>query len=301
MINIFNYWQKTFIGIFLSVLAIVGFVGNLIVCLTFSRSQHLQQISGNSLIANLAAADMLQCINMVFMITASNDIIWYKSNALCKLNGFSTQFFIGGSLVALTLISVNRYFVLVKKSYRNILSKRTTVLVILFGWLYSFFFAIAPLLGWSKYQFKENLLSCVQNPMHNKSFHAATSVGLILIPYTILCFCSWKIVKELKRTRQRIEDHLASTSTRQNDERRVTIVLLVVIIALFVIYSPVWVVNTMQIMLNFKIPPLLDISTVVIIQLNHVCNPVIYGLMNAKFRKAALELLCWKKYRSTIL
>ena len=291
MTNIFNPWQKTLIGILLSFLAIFGFFGNLIVCLTFSRSQHLQQISGNSLIANLAVADMLQCINMVFIITASNDITWYKSNTWCQLNAFSNKCFIGGSLLSLTLISVNRYFVLVKKLNRNIFSKRNNVLFILFVWLYSSFFATAPLLGWSKYIFRESNLLCTHDNRHHKSFNAAASVGLIIIPYATLCFCTWKILKKLRKTRQRVEDLL---TTQQNEERRVTVMLMVVIIAFFVIYAPVWTVNIMQ-MFNFKIAPMVDISTIMIIQLNHICNPLIYGLMNAKFRKAASELSCWDR------
>ena len=68
--NTFSPWHEMFISILLSFLAIFGFLGNLTVCIVFGRGKDLSQSSVNILIFNPAKADMLQYINLVFMITA---------------------------------------------------------------------------------------------------------------------------------------------------------------------------------------------------------------------------------------
>ena len=55
-----------------------------------------------------------------------------------------------------------------------------------------------------------------------------------VIPFTVMCFCSWKILMALKRSRQRIAENISSMSSRNDEERPVTLILLVIVIALYV-------------------------------------------------------------------
>ena len=85
---------KTIIYRFSFILAIFGFLGNVILCITFS-CRKITHKSINTLVVNLSVADTLQCINIVFIITDINDITWYKTDTWCQLNGVTSHTFVG--------------------------------------------------------------------------------------------------------------------------------------------------------------------------------------------------------------
>ena len=103
---------------------------------------------------------------------------------------------------------------------------------------------------------------------------------------------------DTRRSRQRIEEQGVSTYGQGREERRITLMLLVVTITFFIFYAPVWILNFFHI-LHYKVKPGFDISANIFMMMNHANNPVIYGLMNQNFRKAGLELFCRKKARNT--
>ena len=160
VIHMFNPWQRILISIILSIMITVGFFGNLMICITFCRGSILQKSSVNCLIVNLAIVDILQCVNLSFMLAAANNISWFRNDSLCQLNGFANGSFVAIPVLSLTLISVDRYEAIVKKSKRNIFSTRNTLLFILFVWFYPSVILIAPLLGWSQYKFRPGMLTC---------------------------------------------------------------------------------------------------------------------------------------------
>ena len=294
--DILSPWQEKLVGVVLSILAIIGFLGNLMITIIFGNIK-LAKTSTNILICNLAIADMLQCVNLLFMIAAVNDITWYKIDAWCKLNGFANHLFMPASLSFLTLICVNRYFVVVKNG--NIFTRRKAVVLCIFLiWLYSSLLAISPLVGWSKYIFYPNKLICSHDTSKDRSFNYVTYIPVVIIYYPVLCFCSSQIWIAMKRSRQRIQEHGISTSRQGREDSHVTNMLLVVTVTFFMFYAPVWIINILP-ALHYKVEPGLNVFGTVIIMMNYANNPVIYGLMNGNFRKAGLKLFCWRKARNT--
>ena len=304
MSNVFDSWQKIFITIFLSFLAIFGFLGNVIVWITFSTSK-ITNRSMSALIVNLSVADMLQCLNLVFIITATNDIAWYKTHTWCQLNGFTNVTFLGTSLLSLTLISINRYFVIVKHSKAKIFTWRNTLLFIFFAWLYSLILAVGPLAGWSKYTFSRAACFCLgaavirQGDISYISYTVVAIGTLVILPFTVLCFCTWKILITLKRSRQRVEEDISSMSARHEEERRITVILLVIILTFVTFNIPGSIVITLG-TLNYQVEPWIGLLAMVIMMINHANNPVIYGLMNRNFRKAISKAFSRNRVRNTL-
>ena len=187
MKNILTPWQKILLTLYFCLLIIFGVGGNLIVCITFS-SRRIHQTTTNPLIVNLAVADMLQCFNLIFMISAVNDITWFKIDALCQLNGVTNVGFGGASLLSLTLININRYFIIVRKPDENIFKKRNLVLFILGVWLYVFAYSVSPLLGWSEYIHTPSYLVCF--PVYEKivSYIVLGIVTLVILFHALPVF-----------------------------------------------------------------------------------------------------------------
>ena len=192
MSNASDSWQKLFMTVFLSFLALFGLLENVIMGITFSTSK-ITNRSISVLIVNLSEADTLQCINFIFVITAISDIFWYETDACCQLNGFGNGTFAVASFLSLTLININRYFVIVKHSNEITFTWRNTLLFIFFVWFYSLVLAVAPLAGWSKYKFISAAYFCWSNAFIGQgpiSYTSVAVVTLVIIPFTILCFCT---------------------------------------------------------------------------------------------------------------
>ena len=295
MENAFSDWEIILTSIVLSLLAIFGFLGNLTVCITFIRSKKLQT-SANILIVNLAITDTLQCLNTVFMITAVNNVTWFHITGLCQVTAFANVTFIGTSILSLSLISLNRYFVIVKNSNENIFTRRNTLIFTFFVWFIPAVFALSPVLGWCKYQFRPGYLSCLLKFSSSISYTVIFFMTFLLIPFTVMCFCSWKIILTIKGNTKRMEE-AASTCRKYKEERRVTIMLFVVILSFLIFYTPISTINIIEVFNggNYDIASSIQVSIIIITMLNHVNNPIIYGLLNRNYRKAFLGLFWWKK------
>ena len=298
--DLFNPSQRMVINIVISLLAIFGFIGNLTVCITFSRSKNLQS-SANIFIVNLAVTDTLQCLNMIFMVTAVNDVRWFMVSGLCQMNAFGQVTFIGTSVLSLALISLNRYFLIVKNSSGNIFTRRNTYLFIFFDWFIPLVLAISPVLGWSRYIFRAGYMSCLLDFGASLSYLIAFFGTFLFTPTVVMCFCSWKILVTLRRTKQRIQEVASISRNINKEERRVSVMLFVVIIAFFIFYMPISIINFIEVFSGgkYKIDPSIEVSTTIMSQLNHVNNPVIYGLLNRNYRRAFLEVFCWKRFQKT--
>ena len=297
--DIFNPWQRMLITIVISFLSIAGFFGNLIVCITFSKSKSLKT-SAYTLILNLAVTDTLQCLNMIFMVTAASDVKWFRINGLCQLNAFGQVTFIGTSILSLSLISVNRYFTVVKHSNRDIFTRRNTFISIFFVWFIPIVLAISPVLGWSKHAFRAGYMSCLLEFGASLSYLVVFFIIFLIIPSVVMCFCCWKIIITLKKNNQRIQE-VTSASRHSKDEKRITIMLFVVIISFLIFYMPISIVNFIEALSSgeHKIDPSVEIVTLIMSQLNHVNNPIIYGFLNRNCRRAFMDVFCCRQIPRT--
>ena len=83
-------------------------------------------------------------------------------------------------------------------------------------------------------------------------------------------------------------------SEQRKRERRVTLMLLVVIITFFIVYAPLPIAATIQ-AIKYKVEAWVENLTVITAMLNHVNNPLIYGMMNGNFRQAVLNCFVGRK------
>ena len=298
MKNIFGPSYTMFVKIYLPLLAIFGFFGNLMVCIIFGSTPVHKSLM-NPWIVHLAIADMLQCVNCLFMITAISDITLFTNNTLCQMNGINNTVFIGASRLSLTLISMNRYFIIMEKSAQNFFTRKNTLILIAFVWLYPLAFSIGPLTGWSKYVYLPDVLMCTTFHEYSVSYAAIMYGTMMIVPFVILCFCTWKMLMHVNRIRKRVAEQSSSGSEKRNRERLVTLMLLVVIITYFIFNGPFIIVNIVQ-ALKYEVKTWVRNLTVMIAIVNHVNNPLIYGVMNGNFRQTVLKVFCGRKLRSNL-
>ena len=69
--------------------------------------------------------------------------------------------------------------------------------------------------------------------------------------------------------------------------------LFVVIIVFVICWFPFCITMFLSVFREEKVPRIPDIATMIFGCLNSCCNPIIYGLMNRKFRAGFAAIYCW--------
>ncbi|KAK3730748.1 hypothetical protein QZH41_007127 [Actinostola sp. cb2023] len=112
-------------GCWLSIIIFIGVFGNILVIIVSVQGTRVRS-RGKDLIVSMACADMMESLNMIFvLITAVSYGEWIFGDVICTLHGFMTNQFVIASMYSLMVISVNRYFMVVKSNhYKKVFSDR---------------------------------------------------------------------------------------------------------------------------------------------------------------------------------
>ena len=248
---------------------------------------------GRPLIASLALADTLESTNLIFMLVAvGNYGEWIFSDEFCQLNGFLTTLFVISSMYSLTAISVNRYFMVVKQNfYRKVFNARNQALIIGLIWCIPLPLAIGPLLGWSKFEFQTGKCLCIFWFSRSVSFSSALLIIAVPLPLSIICFCCFKVFKQVKHHSKQVSSMASSAPTVNVEEVKITKTLAVVIGAYLICFIPAATINLIEMVKpSFKIPLWIDILSMILVFSNHANNPIIYGALNKQYRKAFRDI-----------
>lgn len=270
-----------------------GVVGNLLIVWIITRSSRFKGES-HTLIANLAVADALQSCNTFFMfVTVVHRGRWIFGHTVCQVTAFLTVVFVLASMLSLTVISINRYYKVVKpERYDRIFTTKSVRIIIAFIWIFPLTYAIPPLVGWSAYVFNPGKCLCLIRFRLNH-YYAFFLVGTITTPaLLIICFTYFRIFQAVKLYRNRIRCVRQELNRQSADESKITSAIAVVVISCVVCFIPATVVNFVEIFApEFEIPVWLDFSSFVLIFMSHANNPIIYGFMSKGYRSSLLKLL----------
>lgn len=173
------------------VILIVSVLGNSAVCVVVSRHYQLHTVT-NAFLVNMAVTQLLfalLCISPHLRLS-SNMSSQRSQSWLCVLIGFTFECFSALSNYALTLVIIERYYV-IRNSGKKKISPKNTGKLIIFAWLWAVIFAIpSTILGRSSND-NENTcsgmlskLACI--PLMINAKGAALRICNII--YVVLCF-----------------------------------------------------------------------------------------------------------------
>ena len=278
-----------------SIIMVIGIFDNVLVCLAYYRFKEIRTFAG-LLVCNLAIADVLQCLNMIFIIVSLIYDKWMFGDFLCQVCGVTNICFIQTSILALTIISINRYAVVVKGQQLAFFSKRNTRILLIFAWVIPILTALLPVFGWSEYTYIRGKYMCTLDFLTSYSYSIFVISIAMILPFMVMFYCNIFIIRVIWINRGKRE-RTAVNERRRKENVRVSIMVLVVIITFMFFYVPIMTVTIVSLAngTGYKLPVWIDSLTVVIAMLNHANNPLIYGIMNHSFRRAFKTMLCRKR------
>ena len=206
--------------------------------------------------------------------------------------------------IQLTVISIHKYFSFVKP-LRIIITHDRTLLIIIVVWLSAFACSIGPILGWTEIAYKSSASMCGPRYPHNAA-EISHTVFLLCVVYTFpilaMIFLYWRIIRAVKRHCQRIRD-TAIIDDRGILAQKKIIITLVFVVAVFVAcWTPFFIYGVLTLVMDVsRFSRHFLRSAYICGFLYSVCNPIILGARNPRFRRGFKELVTFRRIRRSSL
>uniref|UniRef100_A0A8D3BNL6 Opsin 4a (melanopsin) n=1 Tax=Scophthalmus maximus TaxID=52904 RepID=A0A8D3BNL6_SCOMX len=297
------------IGSVILVIGITGMVGNFLVIYAFSRSRSLRT-PANMFIINLAITDLLMCVTQTpIFFTTSMHKRWIFGEKGCEVYAFCGALFGICSMITLTVIAIDRYFVITRPlTSIGVLSRKRALLALGAAWIYSLGWSLPPFFGWSAYVPEGLLTSCTWDYMtFTPSVRAYTMLLFIFVfflPLFIIIYCYFCIFRAIRSTNQAVGKFTGSTHShgssrdsvksyhRLQNEWKMAKIALIVILLYVISWSPYSsVALTAFAGYADMLTPYMNSVPAVIAKASAIHNPIIYAITHPKYRVALAKYI----------
>ena len=292
-------------------IVVVAVVGNLMVCYAIITNKSLRSNPTNLFIFSLAFSDLLTVsfavpfdIEAIILLGA-----WSHGEELCKAWITIYLITVPTSILTLLAVSVDRYKSLSDplnrfRRHRFMTRKRALIISILI-WLYSFLFALLPIMGWRLYD--EFVYEGVCYFPFTKVYTTLSSVVNFILPLLITCGIYIKIYL-IARAQQGSFVGETSRKLRSNDEKKVYTrniqaakTISIFVAAFFFCWIPFSSISITASMCEpcvEKIPHEANVIFLMFGYLNSALNPFLFAFRNSRFQATFTGLVRSFKVRS---
>ncbi|KAM7398214.1 hypothetical protein PAMA_006219 [Pampus argenteus] len=282
-------------AVLLGFILVLGFLGNFLALVVFSRFIGLRT-PVNLLLINISVSDMLVCIfGTPISFASSVRGRWLTGSYGCRWYGFSNALFGIVSLVSLSLLSLERYLVMLHGSSSEYCSQyRRARLAVAASWLYSLVWTLPPLLGWSSYGPEGPGTTCSvqwhQRSATARSYISCLFIFCLLLPLLLMFFCYGRILLAVRRVARQVTRIKRSSSEQR--ESRVLLMVVSMVTGYLLCWMPYGVVAILS---SFGrpgvVPPAASLIPSLLAKTSTILNPVIYVLLNKQFCRCFLYMI----------
>ncbi|KAJ1528761.1 hypothetical protein ONE63_007148 [Megalurothrips usitatus] len=286
------------LAIMLATLGTMSVTGNGMVIYIFSTTKSLRTPS-NLLVVNLAVSDFLMMFCMVPpMVFNSCFETWVFGPAFCEVYGMFGSLFGCTSIWTMTMISLDRYNVIVKGLSAKPMTTKKAIWWIIFVWGISLKWTIFPVFGWSRYVPEGSMTTCGGDYLNiswiSRSYVILYAVMCYFVPLAIIVYSYYYIVKAVAAHERNMREqakkmNIASlrSADQQSSENKLAMVALMTISLWFMAWTPYLVINFVGVFgFGQNITPLSTVFATLFAKANAVYNPIVYGISHPKYRAA---------------
>ncbi|XP_026231681.1 teleost multiple tissue opsin 2b [Anabas testudineus] len=265
-----------------------GFLNNFIVLLLFCKFKKLRT-PVNMLLLNISVSDMLVCMfGTTLSFASSIRGRWMLGPSGCNWYGFVNSCFGIVSLISLVILSYDRYSTLTVCNKRGP-DYRKPLLAVGVTWLYSLFWTVPPLLGWSSYSTEGAGTSCsvswTARTAQSHAYIICLFIFCLALPVLVMVYCYGRLLWAVKQVGK-----IRKTAARRR-EYHILFMVLTTVACYLLCWMPYGVVAMMA---TFGPPniitPVASVVPSLLAKSSTVINPLIYILMNKQFYRCFLIL-----------
>ncbi|XP_028291838.1 teleost multiple tissue opsin 2b [Gouania willdenowi] len=273
-----------------------GFLNNLVVLLLFCKFKKLRT-PVNMMLLNISVSDMLVCLfGTTLSFASSIRGRWLLGRSGCSWYGFINSCFGIVSLISLVILSYDRYSTLTVYNKRGP-DYRKPLLAVMGSWLYSLFWTVPPLLGWSSYGIEGAGTSCsVSWTVRSAQSHAYIICLFIFclgLPILVMIYCYGRLLWAVKQVGK-----IRKTAARRR-EYHILFMVLTTAACYMLCWMPYGVVAMMATFGPSNIiSPVASVVPSLLAKSSTVINPLIYILMNKQFYRCFLVMFHCNRWSS---
>ena len=295
--------SKTIQFIKYSILLFVLLLANMQVVAVFYRNKALRTPL-HYFIVNIAISDLIiPVITLPWRISDTYyDGLWLLDGvlgtALCKLVWISWGLSTVVSILSMVAIAADRFHAVLFPMKSALFSENKCRVVIAAIW-------VAAVASWAHYLYAAKLVTNGSGRYCGIQWEPALHMWNVVLRFPIILFCltclSAIVLTVLYSSiiiflyRQKNNIHLANeaTKTRAKENRKVTLTLIIIVLAFYIVYIPLNVVNFIYFVKpNFRLPCFFSwFEGSILPFLYPVINPVVYYVFKANYRQRFRELL----------
>jgi len=293
-------------AIIIVTMSIFGVIGNsLVICVTY----HCWKKSSicHKLIGGLAFADFLVCI---LNIIDTTPLLWtctaVYGEVLCKLGVFSKNSAALIGLGFILIVAIER-FVGICYPFTRGLSSRMIVILLIANVLFACF-TNSPLLVVTEINKFAKCSQSWPNELYPKIYSWLMLAFSFLLPIIVIsamyCKIIWTLTKSRHQCLEMNGNHQSDQQLRRNKEhQRIMIILILVLTAFILLVSPdkfIWAMKDQGLLdgLSVEVLDILHMCSIIPFGFHVVINPIIYSVVDQKFRSSLSSLFC-KSRRQT--
>jgi len=278
------------IDVFISLAALIG---NSLVLFIIYKKPSLRTIPNYFVIA-LAVSDVAMALLVKpWSIATLIKGHWIFDFELCQFQGFTSVFLASFSLNILTVMAVNRYCGIVKQTLqRNFFNARKTQVSIFFTAVFGVLAALPHLLAGHIYEFHPGKFFCYQQEVLWSTMYLM--VVYIAVPAVIIIICYLQVFLTIRKHQKQLLKTFQQGGFRRitAEDIKVTYILFATVVAFILCWMPVFVVEMADLVRGgATLPRQVYVMFTMCATTSSVVNPIIYGVMNRRFRKEYINLL----------
>ncbi|XP_031555593.1 adenosine receptor A3-like [Actinia tenebrosa] len=287
-------WSLTSSAVFstvFSILLLTGIVGNILVVIVTTR-RNTRLLPGGVFIRSLAISDAGGSANIIFMlITIICRGGWVFGHVGCQLSGTFIVLFGSSSLHLLCIISINRYLKIAKTSlYRRVFNKTGTIILLIIPWVLPLVMSVVPVFGWSAHEYQFSKCICHFYFSTSLSYTITFLIAVVATPLSISAIYYVNMYFLIRSHTSSMKNLQRKSPAANIEEIRSARTIFVLIVAFILCYTPASIINILQ-MAGYDVPPYLDlISSMTLIVSKHAQNPLLYGILNRRYRKELIKI-----------
>eukprot|EP00079_Xenopus_tropicalis_P009588 XP_002933779.1 PREDICTED: probable G-protein coupled receptor 135 [Xenopus tropicalis] len=263
-------------------------LGNCAVILVIAKHRQLRTVT-NAFILSLSVSDLLAallCLPFSFLLLLRGGA-WPFGDRLCLASGFLNCCFGIVSSLTMTLISMDRYYAIVRQPQGKI-GRARALQLLLAAWLLALAFSLPWfLLAREQWQVQRKGHYHCLYVFHSAGSRlgAAYSISLIvlcyLLPFALMCFCHYNICKAVRLSEIRVRPvttyaHLL----RFYSEMRTATTVLIMIVFIICCWGPYCIMGLVAAAGDYPFTPLMDTVAIWMAWANGAINPLIYAIRN---------------------
>ena len=288
------------VTVFAVLIFIPALIGNIVVIYIVCTVNHMRS-STNTLIANMAIADLLMTIDIPYILkffyVHEKWFGTFMGTVLCKFFSSAQVGSIIASVLSLVAISLDRSFAILFPM-KTVMTKNVVRFVIAVVWLGALAFSLPVMVASKTKQFNgTDFLSCAEvwAPMSASTYSLVLIIGGYFIPLIIIA-----VVYSLAGIRlwsRQLPGHknLVSNKKAQSSSRRATAMLFTVVIVFALSWLPFQALEMLRQYnrpLYYSLPIEFRFTTPWFGFANSAINPVLYVIFSENYRKEFYRVLC---------